>query len=341
MIRLNYNLKRHNTFALNSIAQYFAQPTNHAEILQALDFANSKNLQIYPLGTGSNILLQENQTGLVLQNSMQQIQVLEDNQDFQLWRVEAGVNWHQLVMQSVEKNLFGLERLALIPSSVGASPVQNIGAYGAEVKQTIQSVEVLTMEGKIKKLSNQECEFDYRSSIFKTQRQYLILAVEFKLHKAPLPFLQDYANLNLNSKTSSSQIADEIIKIRQAKLPDPKQLPNVGSFFKNPIISEADFKKVNGAYPQIPHFSTKAGVKIPAGWLLEQAGFKGKRYGSLSMYEKQALVMVKYADANLDDILKFAQTIKQAIKTKFNINLEIEPQQLLAIFIKDSKTNKE
>lgn len=332
MIHSKYNLKRHNTFGLNSRVEYFAQPKNLTEILQALDFANSKNLNIYSLGSGSNILLKQEQEGLIVQNSMQGLEVVQDSPDYQIWRAEAGINWHKLVMQTVKKKLFGLERLALIPGRLGAAPVQNIGAYGAEIGQFIARVEVLNSKGELEFLTKRQCEFSYRDSIFKKTKKYLILAVELKLYKAPVNFLPDYANLNLDKSSNSAEIAEKIIKIRQAKLPDPEILPNAGSFFKNPVISSAEFHNLSGAYRQIPSFDTNEGVKIPAAWLLEKAGFKGKRHKALAMYEKQPLVMVKYADANLDDILQFAQLIQQKIKAKFNIELEIEPQELAPIF---------
>lgn len=332
MIYSKFSLKSYNSFALKSRAQYFAQPKTISEVLRALDFADQKNLKIYPLGIGSNILLQKNQPDLVIKNSMQKTEILENNSDFQIWRVEAGVNWHWLVMQSVEQNLFGLERLALIPSSVGAAPVQNIGAYGTEIKQSIEKIEVLTKDGQIKILSNKECEFGYRNSVFKAKRQYLIIAVYFKLHKAPVAFLQDYANLNLSEKTTSASVAQEIMKIRSTKLPDPKKLPNVGSFFKNPVINKDLFKNLTGAYADIPSFVAKNGIKIPAAWLIEKLGFKGKKYKNLAMFENQALVMVKYGDADLQDILNFASKIQNQVKSTFDINLEIEPEKLKPIF---------
>lgn len=333
LIHSKYNLKRHNTFGLNSRAEYFVQPKNLAEILQALDFANSKDLNIYSLGSGSNLLLKQDQQGLIVQNSMQGLEVLQDKPDYQIWRAEAGINWHKLVMHSVKKKLFGLERLALIPGSLGAAPVQNIGAYGAEIGQFIERVEVLNSKGELEFLTKRQCEFDYRDSIFKKTKNYLILAVELKVYKAPVNFLPDYANLNLDKSSNSAEIAEKVIQVRQAKLPDSEILPNAGSFFKNPIISPAEFHNLSGAYAHIPNFNTNEGIKIPAAWLLEKAGFKGKRYKGLAMYEKQALVMVKYADANLADILQFAQLIQQKINAKFNIELEIEPQKLAPLFI--------
>ena len=248
--------------------------------------------------------------------------------------VNAGENWHELVLWCVDNNYGGIENLSLIPGNVGTCPIQNIGAYGIEVKDTISKVEALEIEtGKLVSFSNDECNFGYRNSIFKNEvkGKYIITSVSFKLTKDTHQLNTTYGaiDVELASKEIKSptlkDVSDAVIAIRKSKLPDPKEIGNSGSFFKNPVVSKVKFLEVQKEYPTIPSYSVSdTEIKIPAGWLIEQAGFKGKRFGNYGVHEKQALVLVNYGNATGVEIYQLAEKIQKTILRKFGVALEIE-----------------
>src|SRR6056300_675005 len=262
------------------------------------------------------------------------ISIDHENENEVFLTVNAGENWHEFVLWCVDNNYGGLENLSLIPGNVGTCPIQNIGAYGVEVKDTITKVETLHIEtGKLVQFSNEECKFGYRNSIFKNEVKgnYIITSVSFKLTKQNHNFNTSYGAIETEltskniTKPNLKNISDAVIAIRKSKLPDPKEIGNSGSFFKNPVITKANFLTLQKTYPEIPSYIVSENqVKVPAGWLIEKAGFKGKRFGDFGVHKKQALVLVNYNNATGKDIYNLAETIQKEIKSKFDIKLEIE-----------------
>lgn len=304
------------------------------------------------LGGGSNLVFCINEVDSVLKIETSGRKIIQENEASEvLLEVAAGENWHQLVLWSLEQGLCGLQNLALIPGQVGASPIQNIGAYGVELADVLESVEAIEIgTGRIKQFDNAACLFGYRNSIFKQEAKgrYIISAVTFKLYRRPKSFQVNYGDvLNLLSQDyhytkadfeqleqlDTSAIIDRakaicqaIIQIRNQKLPDPNVLGNSGSFFKNPIIKATEYQKLAYSYPQMPHYTTSSPdyVKIPAGWLIEQAGCKGKRIGEVGTHQNQALVIVNYGNATGQEVFDFSELLIKTIFDKFNILLERE-----------------
>ncbi|MCX7744623.1 MAG: UDP-N-acetylmuramate dehydrogenase [Flavobacteriales bacterium] len=330
-IYTEYSLKTYNTFGIPAVAEFFAQANSIDEIKELLSWKKNKNL--FVLGGGSNILLMDKVPGITLQISLKGIEIIQEDNEGWLVKAYAGENWHQFVMHCIDKGYAGLENLSLIPGNVGASPMQNIGAYGVELKDVFHSLEALnvhTLESRV--FLAHECEFDYRSSIFKTHEKgnYIITSVNFKLLKNPV-FHTSYGAIEQEleamgiKELSIRAISDAVIRIRQSKLPDPAQLGNAGSFFKNPIISVQHFNKLKEKYTSIPGYPQPNNqIKVPAGWLIEQAGWKGKRLGNCGVHVNQALVLVNYGNASGMEILKLSEEIIQDISSKFNILLERE-----------------
>lgn len=334
-IKNNVSLKPYNTMAIDAKAQYFVDLNNESQISNLLTHGLLKK-PIFILGGGSNILFTQDYAGLVIQNQLKGIEVLEDNFYNATVKVAAGENWHNFVLYCLEKGYGGLENLSLIPGTVGAAPIQNIGAYGVEAKECILAVEAYEISTAEKKtFSNSDCEFAYRDSIFKRKlkNQFLISSVTFKLHKFPkLNFmygtLQETIQKMSFPKLSIKVVSDAVIQVRQAKLPDPAVLPNTGSFFKNPFIDKTLYKHLLKNFPTIPHYPTAQPeqVKIPAGWLIEQAGLKGQRFGTVGVYEKQALVLVNHGNGQADDIMSMVASIQKTVFEKFQIKLQPEVQ---------------
>ena len=278
------------------------------------------------------MLLTKNIEKLVVQLDLKGIIVNNTAKNEVFVTAEAGENWHEFVQWCISQNYGGLENLSLIPGNVGTSPIQNIGAYGVEIKDTFHQLEAIEIEtGKLKTFTKEECNFGYRNSVFKNKLKgkYIIINVTFKLTKnhhnfnisygAIKEFLKDIEHPTLQN------IALAVISIRESKLPDPEKIGNSGSFFKNPVISKTKFEKLQEKYPEIPHYIISDNeVKIPAGWLIEQSGFKGKRFGEAGVHEKQALVLVNYGNATGLEIYNLAQKIQKTIKSNFDIDLEIE-----------------
>ena len=328
-IQQHVQLKQFNSLSLNAVACAYVKVSNISELIQALAYAENQKLNVLILSGGSNMLLPESIEALVIHIDIQGIEHLSEDENFHTVRVGAGQNWHDFVLWTTENAMYGLQNLALIPGFVGASPVQNIGAYGVEVGEFIEYVEVYDRQSKsVKKISAAECHFSYRHSIFKEDpNRYVITHVIFKLLKK--------ADLKINYGDLKAAVADEltpenlqkqVIQIRQSKLPDPKEYPNAGSFFKNPIISNLEYQKLHVLFPQMPHYAQQDGtVKVAAGWLIEHSGWKGKRLGQVGMFEKQALVLVNYADANLQDVQATYRAVQKDVIQKFKLLLEPEP----------------
>lgn len=327
----NQSLLNYNTFGINAEAAYFANATTLDEIKEALVFAKDKPILI--LGGGSNLLLLKDWEGLVLHIDLKGIDHLGEDNEYLYIKAAAGENWHQFVLYCIEQNFAGVENLSLIPGNVGAGPMQNIGAYGVELKDIFYELEALNRKDlSIRKFSKEECEFDYRSSIFKTSArdQYIILNVTFKLLREPKLNLQ-YGAIEEQLKGMGvttpdiKDISDAIIAIRQSKLPDPAVVGNAGSFFKNPVISQEYFETLKSQYPEISAYPQANGtVKIAAGWLIEKAGWKGKRIGNFGVHANQALVLVNYGGAKGNDIYQLSEDIVLDIQAKFGIELERE-----------------
>lgn len=328
----NFNLRRHNSFGINAYAKYFLEYTTREDLINFLKDNQKLILEnkILFLGRGSNILFTKDFDGIILHSLIDKLEIVEENEDTILLKVGNGIIWDDFVAFAVMNDYKGIENLSLIPGSIGATAVQNIGAYGVEAKDFIQRVDCVDIEtGKIVSFSNKECEFEYRGSIFKRKPGLIITYVYYRLIKSDYTPNIAYGNLlhelPLREKSGIKEIRNTIIKIRESKLPDPKKNGNAGSFFKNPIISLAKFNKLKEKYPNIVGFPHIYGrMKIAAGWLIEQCGWKGKSLGQAAVYEKQALVIVNKGKASGDDILKLANEIIKSVDKKFGIVLKPE-----------------
>ncbi len=328
-VQRNIQLKPFNTLSLNSVASHYVQIDHNEALLEALNYACEHKLNVMILSGGSNMLLPELIHALVLHMNIQGVEHLAEDETTHTLRVGAGQSWHDFVLWTTAQRYYGLQNLALIPGLVGASPVQNIGAYGVEVGEFIHSVEVYDRElNCFSQILAKDCNFAYRDSIFKQNpSRYIITHVIFKLLKKPQLKIS-YGDLKaaVGDELSAENLEKQVIQIRQSKLPDPKQYPNAGSFFKNPIIQASEYEKLSIQFPNLPHYDQADGtVKIAAGWLIDQAGWKGKRLGQVGMFEKQALVLVNYAEANLKDVQATYRTVQQDVVQKFNVLLEPEP----------------
>ncbi len=333
-LQQNISLKPFNTFGIDVSAEYFVE-LEHAAMLE--EIANDAALpkQVHALGGGSNILLSKAVSGLVVHNKLKGIVIEKEDSEHVWLRVEAGEIWHKLVMYAISNGWAGIENLALIPGTVGAAPIQNIGAYGVEAKETIESVTGWHWEERaFIDYTNADCNFGYRDSIFKgrLKDKIFISSVIFKLNKKPTfhtaygPIQHELERMNI-AELSIKAIADAVIAIRSSKLPDPKKIGNAGSFFKNPAISTEHFEMLQTNYPGIPCYPfSETMMKVPAGWLIEQCGWKGYRKGDTGVHEKQALVIVNYGKASGEEIWALSGEIMQSVKERFGINLEREVQ---------------
>ncbi len=327
-IQKNISLKQYNTFGISANAKRFVSINSLKELKKVITF--EKN--IFLLGGGSNMLLTADIEKLVLHLNLKGIIVNDTENDVVFVTAEAGENWHEFVVWCISQNYGGLENLSLIPGNVGTSPIQNIGAYGVEIKDTFHQLEALEIStGKIKIFKIEDCNFGYRNSVFKKELKdkYIIINVTFKLtkknHKTNISYGAISSLLENKENPTIKDISDAVIDIRQSKLPDPEEVGNSGSFFKNPIINQNSFKTLQITHPEIPHYIVSENeVKIPAGWLIEQCGFKGKRFGDAGVHTKQALVLVNYNNATGQEIYTLAQKIQQKVKDTYNIYLDIE-----------------
>lgn len=330
MIENNKSLKPHNTFGINAKASYFASIEHSDELHTLLSDSQWKNTAKLILGGGSNILLTQDFDGLVIHNRILGIEKIKEDSEHVYLKVGAGENWHQFVLHCVDHHYAGIENLSLIPGTVGASPIQNIGAYGVEIKDYIEEVHTLSVDNqKPQVFKNEACMFGYRDSIFKQKlkNKQVITHVVFRLNKTPV-FHIHYGSIKEklnNSELSIKKISDAIIKIRQEKLPNPSVIGNAGSFFKNPVIPGKIFSDLQKQYTDMPHFDEgNEHVKIPAAWLIEQTGFKGKRFGNVGVHVHQALVLVNYGEGTGNQIKQLSDEIQKTVKEKFNIQLMTE-----------------
>jgi len=331
-IQQNYSLKNYNTFGIAAIAKYFACFSSENELVELLRNDLCKTEPLFILGGGSNILLTQDFEGLVLANTIKGMEVLAEDNHSSTIEVGAGEVWHDFVLWSIDKNLSGIENLALIPGLVGASPMQNIGAYGLEVKDVITTVHFIEIgSGNSKILSNEDCNFGYRDSIFKhkLKEKVVITKVIFKLSKTPLnkttygAIEEELKNLNL--EPSPKNISTAVINIRSRKLPDPKILGNSGSFFKNPIIETTQFENLKREFPEMVGYTiSETKTKIAAGWLIDNAGLKGYRKADAGVHKNQALVLVNYGNATGLEIINLAKEIQEKIKDKYGISITPE-----------------
>lgn len=337
----NINLKSYNSFGLSVEARYFTQVETLEELQEAVAFSRDNALPMLLIGGGSNVLLRDDFPGLVIQMALKGITQKSISEGALLVNAASGENWHSFVEHCLINGLYGLENLALIPGCVGAAPMQNIGAYGVEVKDLITEVHVLDIaSGAIEIMSNAQCEFGYRDSVFKgaLRGRKIVLSVTFELQREPVPNLS-YAALadalaHKGAAVSAQDVFDAVCAIRREKLPDPSVLGNAGSFFKNPILSAEDFARLQKTHPTLPSFPVPGAEgerKVPAAWLIEQAGWKGKHQGGAAVYEKQALVIVNRDHATAQDVVNLAVAIIESVQARFGVRLEPEVQWVPAL----------
>ena len=335
-VHQKYSLKKYNTFGIDAIAKYFATFSSADTIEELLDDNKGVPAKMI-LGGGSNVLFTKDYDGMVLKNEVSGIQIISEDDEFVFIKAGAGEVWHRFVLYCISGNFGGVENLSLIPGNVGASPMQNIGAYGVEIKDVFYELEAYHLEEKIiQKFSTKDCGFGYRESVFKKKykNQFVILNVTYRLRKNP-EFNISYGAIGDELKKmnienlSVKKISDAVISIRTSKLPDPKVIGNAGSFFKNPVIGSVELQELQELQRftdgKVPCYKTDVDhFKIPAGWLIEQCGWKGFRKGDAGCYNKQALVLVNYGNATGKEIYNLSEEIKISVNEKFGIELERE-----------------
>ncbi|WP_221074964.1 UDP-N-acetylmuramate dehydrogenase [Agarivorans aestuarii] len=326
-IQSDVDLSSYNTFALAAKAKHFVELKHAKDIKELIAWAGAKQLPWMVIGGGSNLLLLEDFSGLVIINQMRGIEVIE-NADSYTIKAAAGEDWHQFVQWTISQGMPGLENLALIPGTVGASPVQNIGAYGVELADLCSEVEFYSLvTNSMQTLSKKQCEFAYRDSIFKAQLkdQVIISKVTFELSKSWVA-KRDYGGLRLLAEDVSAQgVFDQVCKMRISKLPEPKVLGNAGSFFKNPLVSQDHLSRLLSRYPEMPNYpASKGQSKLAAGWLIDKLGLKGFSIGGAAVHQDQALVLVNKANAEAGDILTLCRHIRQQVWQSFAVLLQPE-----------------
>ncbi|MFM6914050.1 MAG: UDP-N-acetylmuramate dehydrogenase [Aquirufa sp.] len=329
-----FSLREYNTFGIEAEARQFVEISSIDEYISLRKSGEYTHLPHLFLGGGSNVLLTKAQEALVVKISIPGISVVKEDADFVWLKGGAGVVWDEFVQFAVNHGWSGLENLSLIPGTVGAAPMQNIGAYGAEIKDTFESLEALNLQTlALEVFDAKACAFGYRESFFKRagKGQYLISSVTFKLSKKPsvktsYGAIQEVLAAKGITQPSIREVADAVIEIRKSKLPDPKEIGNSGSFFKNPTVSSSEASRLLVEFPGIPHYPVEGStdVKFPAGWFIEKAGWKGFRRGDAGVHAKQALVLVNYGEATGGEILALSEEIKQSIKDTFGVALETE-----------------
>ena len=327
------DLKPYNTFGISALASQFIEISSVGHLKELIQNKSIEKGTCLILGGGSNILFTGDYQGIVLKNNIKGIHLLKENEDHVWIKVAGGEVWHDFVMYAIKNNWGGIENLSLIPGTVGAAPMQNIGAYGVEIKETFESLEAVDMvTGELITFNNSECKFGYRDSIFKNEvkGKYFITSVLFRLNKNPVMNTSygDIQNLLHEWKITDPSINDvskAVISIRQSKLPDPAVIGNAGSFFKNPVIDISHLESLKVTNPAIKFFTVPGNkVKIPAGWLIEQAGWKGKRMGNVGIHEKQALVLVNYGNGTGQELIDLAYSVIDSIDANFGIKLSPE-----------------
>ena len=326
------SLQPFNTFGIEAAAAAFYEFQAVEGLIAALA-QREKEQELLILGGGSNVLLTRDFPGLVLRNGLKGIEVLEEDSDHIWVKAMAGENWHSFVMHSIAQGWAGIENMSLIPGTMGAAPMQNIGAYGVEIKQVFESLEAIEISsGELHRFDNAACEFGYRESIFKkaAKGRYVIVSVTLKLNKTP-EFNTSYGAIQDTLKEmgveelSLKAVSDAVIKIRQSKLPDPAEIGNAGSFFKNPSIDKLDYEGLRAEFPSIPGYKQPEDkVKVPAAWLIDQAGWKGKTFGKIGVHKNQPLVLVNYGGGQGADIRDLAMKVRESVAQKFGVKLTPE-----------------
>jgi UDP-N-acetylmuramate dehydrogenase len=328
----NISLKPYNTFGIDVNAKYFVSVKSLEELKYVLELEDYP--QKFILGGGSNMLLTKDVEALVIHLDIKNIEIISKDENIVTIKASAGENWHDFVLLCLEHDFGGIENLSLIPGNIGAAPIQNIGAYGVELKDVFVACEALHIKSlNVKTFTKEDCNFDYRNSIFKKdlKGEYILINITLKLttkdHQLKTSYgaiTEELNKMNIINPTIQD-VSKAVIAIRESKLPNPKVIGNSGSFFKNPIITKSHFDTLKINFPEIPSYSVSENkIKIPAGWLIEHLGFKGKRFGSYGVHKKQALVLVNYDDAKGEDIFKLSQLIQSTVKRIFDINLEVE-----------------
>jgi UDP-N-acetylmuramate dehydrogenase len=331
-IQKNISLKQFNTFGIDARAKEFLVIKTHQDLLDLISQRDLTKEKFLMLGGGSNILFTKDFDGLIIKIEISGIELINDDDQYVWVKAGAGVVWHDFVLYCIEKGWGGLENLSLIPGSVGASPIQNIGAYGVEVKDVIEEVAGVDISTKqVGAIKATDCQFEYRSSIFKTRlkNKFLITDVVFRLRKQP-ELQIEYGAIKDELKTENikqptiKDVSNAVIIIRRSKLPDPAIIGNAGSFFKNPVVSQSKLSELKSVYPSIVSYPFGEQFKLAAGWLIEQAGWKGYRENNVGCHEMQALVLVNYGADTGAEVLSLAQNIQDSIKQKFGVHLEME-----------------
>lgn len=326
----NYSLLQHNTFGMNVRADYFVEYDSVEKLTEFLQTDLAKTEQLLPIGEGSNLLFVGDFRGVILHSKIRFTEIVRHNDSHAWVRAGSGVVWDNFCAEMVAQNLAGSENLSYIPGTVGASAVQNIGAYGVEVADLIDTVETIEIAtGKPRIFTNNECRYGYRDSIFKGELKgkFIVTAVIYKLDKQPI-FHLDYGNLRAalaDTKPTLASVRQAIIDIRKAKLPEPNELGSAGSFFKNPVVPQAKCNELLATYATMPHYNNPNDTaKIPAAWLIEQCGWKGKTLGGAAVYDKQPLVIVNRNHATPDDVVRLSEAIVKSVTEKFGVKIEPE-----------------
>ncbi|WP_440998638.1 UDP-N-acetylmuramate dehydrogenase [Fodinibius sp. SL11] len=330
LVKTDVDLTPYNTLNISAKARYFASVESESQLKQILQHPKSEGLQILVLGGGSNVLFVNDFDGLVLHIGIKGREVIKET-DEDIWlKIGAGENWHQIVRYCVNNGWGGIENLSLIPGTVGAAPIQNIGAYGVELEEVFEWLEAVDIEGReTRRYEKQHCEFGYRDSIFKGELKGVVIvtSVVLKLSKQPelntsYGAIQSELDKRNIKQPTIRDISDIVIDIRNSKLPNPDSLGNAGSFFKNPIVKEEVYERIIEKYPEAPGYDMgNQKTKVPAGWLIEEAGWKGKVVGNTGTYKQQALVIVNHGDATGREIMDLADRIKTTVKEQFGIDL--------------------
>ena len=335
MLQTHFDLQPYNTFGISVKCDYFGKFSTVDELKSQLAEVQKLNLPLLVLGGGSNLLLTQDFKGVVLRNEILGIEIVSESNNDAIVRSGAGEVWHEFVLNCLDKNLAGIENLSLIPGSVGASPMQNIGAYGVEIKDTFHQLEALHIQsGEVQTFNAEQCAFGYRESVFKRnlKDQYIITSVEFRLQKEA-KVNTSYGAINDElaergiAEPTIRDVSNAVIAIRESKLPNPKEIGNAGSFFKNPVIEKSQAEKLLAEYPEMPQYPDRKNptlTKLAAGWLIEKAGFKGMRIDNYGVHAKQALVLVNYGGSKGQDIYDLSTKILETVKEKFGVQLERE-----------------
>lgn len=331
-LQKNISLLNYNTFGIGAKTKYFQEFNSLNDLKEILNNKELKKEAKLILGGGSNVLFTKDFNGIILKNDLKGIEVVSENTDSVFVKSAAGEIWHNFVLYCIDKNFGGIENLSLIPGSVGASPMQNIGAYGVEIKDVFYELEALNIYTlELLKFTNSACKFGYRESVFKNieKDNFIITSVTFKLQKQPVintsygAIEQELEKLKITSPTIKD-VSNAVCSIRSLKLPNPKNIGNAGSFFKNPTVSIEKYTQLKKDFPDIVGYPQNNVIKLAAGWLIEKAGWKGKQIGNVGVHKNQALVLVNYGNAKGEEVINLANNIKDSVNQLFGINLEIE-----------------